>query len=79
MPLYDFINEQTGEVEEKVMPYSELHKFQEDNPHMKYKPGFRGYADPTLLGTYTNRLPTQFREGILEKAKKAHPLGNIQT
>jgi len=77
VPLYDFHNDKTGEVEEHLLPYSRLHAFQDENPHLRYKPSIK-LVDPTRLGTYTNKLPTDFREGILGKAKKAHPLGDIQ-
>lgn len=59
------------------MPYRELHEFQEQHPNLQYRP-YINLADPMRLGTYTNHLPTRFREEILGKAKKAHPLGSIE-
>tara|TARA_B100000768_G_C11245965_1_gene361787 strand:+ start:214 stop:519 length:306 start_codon:yes stop_codon:yes gene_type:complete len=35
MPLYDFLNNETGEVEEHNMSYTKLDQFKADNPHLK--------------------------------------------
>ena len=35
MPAYDFLNNDTGEVEEHIMSYTKLDQFKEDNPHLK--------------------------------------------
>jgi len=32
---YEFLNTETGEYEEHVMPWQELDQFKEDNPHLK--------------------------------------------
>lgn len=35
MPIYEFMNTETGEVEDHVMKYSEKEQFIKDNPHLK--------------------------------------------
>lgn len=80
MIVYDFINETTGEVEEVWLKSSgALGDYETANPHMKRQITIPNHGDPLRLGTWTNKMPTQFREGILGKAKTAHPLGTIQT
>ena len=79
MIVYDFTNETTGEVEEVWLKSSdELADYETNNPHMKRCITVPNHGDPLRLGTWTNKMPTQFREGILNKAKNAHPLGTIK-
>ena len=35
MPLYEFKNKDTGEVEEHMMKFSDKEQFLEDNPHLQ--------------------------------------------
>ena len=35
MPRYDFLNSNTGEVEEHTMSYKDLDQFKVDNPHLE--------------------------------------------
>lgn len=35
MPVYDFLNNKTGEVEEHIMSYTKLDEFKKENPHLK--------------------------------------------
>ena len=44
MPIYEFMNTKTNEVEEHVMKYSEKEQFIKDNPHLK--PGI--YTAPNI-------------------------------
>ncbi len=37
MPAYDFLNNDTGELEEHIMSYTKLDEFKKDNPHLKQK------------------------------------------
>ena len=34
MPRYDFLNSETGEIEEHSMSWKDLDQFKEDNPHL---------------------------------------------
>ena len=36
MPRYDFLNSNTGEIEEHTMSYKVLDEFKENNPHLKF-------------------------------------------
>ena len=77
MPTYDFRHKETGEIVEKLMKISEREQWLKDNPN--YDPvilGAPGIGDVVRLGM---KKPDQgFRE-VLQKAKAAHPLGNINT
>jgi hypothetical protein len=77
MPTYDFRHRETGEVIEKLMKISEREEFLRDNPQYESVIlGAPSIGDPVRLGI---RKPDQgFRE-VLQKAKAAHPLGNINT
>ena len=77
MPTYDFRHKETGEIVEKLMKISEREQWLKDNPN--YEPvilGAPGIGDVVRHGM---KKPDQgFRE-VLQKAKAAHPLGNINT
>ena len=77
MPTYDFRHKETGEIIEKVMKVSERDDFLRDNPdYESVILGAPSIGDPIRLGV---RKPDQgFRE-VLQKAKAAHPKGNINT
>lgn len=77
MPTYDFRHRETGEIIEKVMKISERDDFLRDNPdYESVILGAPSIGDPIRLGV---RKPDQgFRE-VLQKAKAAHPKGNINT
>lgn len=77
MPTYDFRHKETGEIIEKVMKISERDDFLRDNPdYESVILGAPSIGDPIRLGV---RKPDQgFRE-VLQKAKAAHPKGNINT
>lgn len=77
MPTYNFIDKNTGEVIEQMMKIAEREEFLKDNPN--YEPIFLkapSLGDPVRLGF---RKPDQgFRE-VLQKAKAAHPKGDVNT
>lgn len=77
MPTYDFRHRETGETIEKVMKISERDDFLRDNPQYESVIlGAPSIGDPVRLGV---RKPDQgFRE-VLQKAKAAHPRGNVNT
>ena len=80
MPNYTFRNVDTNETVVEFMKYSEIDEFLEENPHLE-----RGVDTPMIInhnligvkGVKT-RPDDGFRE-VLQKAKAAHPLGNINT
>lgn len=77
MPTYDFRHRETGEIVEKLMKISEREDFLRDNPQYESVIlSAPSIGDPIRLGV---RKPDQgFRE-VLQKAKAAHPRGNINT
>jgi hypothetical protein len=52
MPLYDFLNNETGEIEEHNMSYTKLDQFKEDNPHLKQQI----LAAPMTVGGHGDRV-----------------------
>ena len=79
MPIFELLNTTTDEVEEHWMSNADREEFLRTHPHYRQHFSTMNLGDPTRMGTYTNKLPKAFREGILGKAKRAHPLGTIQT
>lgn len=77
MPTYNFRHKETAEVIEKLMSISGRETFLRENPQYESVIlGAPSIGDPVRLGM---RKPDQgFRE-VLQKAKEAHPLGNINT
>ena len=77
MPKYDFRHKETGEILEKTLRISEKQEWLDANPEYEAVIlGAPSLGDPVRLGL---RKPDQgFRE-VLQKAKAAHLLGNINT
>lgn len=70
MPSYNFMNEETGEVERHIMPYKEIESFLKENPHLKKtlsKPDF--ISGTTVHG---GKLPEAFKDR-LRLAKRNNP------
>lgn len=77
MPIYEYFNSETDKVEEHMVKMADAEQFLIDRPHLTRKVGAPRLVDPMRLGTFNNKLPDDFKEGILGKAKEAHPLGTI--
>jgi len=54
MPIYDFLNNETGEVEEHMFSYTKLDQFKEDNPHLKQVI----LSTPAIVGGTGDRVKT---------------------
>jgi hypothetical protein len=69
MPTYEFVNKQTGKVEEHVMRIAELDAFKESNPHLEkiitQAPAFAG-------DHITIKKDTGFKE-VLQKIHERTP------
>ena len=67
MPLYSFLNKETGEEYELTMPYDELGKYIEDHPevHQTFK---LNVVDPVGIGV--TRPPSDFMKNIIGKVKQ---------
>jgi len=77
MPTYDFRHKETQEVITKIMKISEKEEWLAANPEYENVIlGAPGIGDPVRLGL--KKPDNGFRE-VLQKAKQAHPLGNINT
>ena len=70
MPLYDFLNDETGEIIELNMSYTKLDQFKEDNPHLKQVI----LGTPGIVGGYGDRVKLDggFKE-VLNKVASANP------
>jgi hypothetical protein len=77
MPKYDFRHRESGEIVELTMRISEKEEWLKANPQYESVIlGAPSLGDPLRLGL---RKPDQgFRE-VLQKAKAAHPRGDINT
>ena len=66
---YDFLNNETGEIEEHQMSYKDLDQFKEDNPHLKQ---IILHA-PETVGGHGDRVKTDdgFKE-VLAKVGENH-------
>lgn len=77
MPTYNFRHKDTGEIIEKLMKISEREIFLEENKEYESVIlSAPGIGDPIRLGI--RKPDAGFRE-VLQKAKSAHPRGNINT
>jgi hypothetical protein len=73
MPLYDFLNTQTGEVEELMLSLSQREQFLKDNPHMQQVLG----ATATVSGvSITGKVPDGFKE-VLAKVSENHKQSSV--
>ena len=69
MPLYDFLNEETGETESVMMKISELDEFKTNNPHLKQQ--ILG-APSTVSGAGGFKNDEGWKENLARIAE-AHP------
>ena len=82
MPSYDFMNKDTGEVEEHRMSYTKLDQFKIDNPHLEQyhspanlpimsdatRMSIPGYGQPDMA----------FERGVIQRMKETIP-GNTMS
>tara|TARA_B100001564_G_C20641629_1_gene672459 strand:+ start:1546 stop:1779 length:234 start_codon:yes stop_codon:yes gene_type:complete len=67
MPLYDFKNNDTGEVEEHSMSYKDVDQFLIDNPHLE-----KMISSPNLIsntGTILSKTSSDWRD-LQKRIKK---------
>ena len=73
MPTYDFLNTETGEVEERFMSLSQREQFLKDNPHIQQMIG----ATATVSGvSITGKVPDGFKE-VLAKVSENHKQSSV--
>ena len=70
MPAYDFENLETGCIEERIMSFTKLEQFKQDNPHLRQVI----LSAPTTVGGVGDRVKTDdgFKE-VLSKIGEGHP------
>lgn len=73
MPTYDFLNTQTGDIEERFLSLSQREQFLKDNPHMQQMIG----ATATVSGvSITGKVPDGFKE-VLAKVSENHKQSSV--
>lgn len=77
MPVYEFLNKNTGEVEERTMSYKVLDQFKEDNPHLQRHfsvEGLAGLGDGIRMSTPGIGQPVRaFEQGVIQRIKETIP------
>ena len=53
MPSYDFLNTETGDLEEHFMSYKDLDNFKRNNPHLMQQ-----ITAPNIVGGHGDRVKT---------------------
>lgn len=76
MPLYDFVNENTGETFQKFLSMKERDEYLTENPHIKQKLSAPSFGDSVRLGF--RKIDDGFND-VLLKAKNAHRGSTINT
>jgi hypothetical protein len=82
MPSYDFMNKETGEVEEHRMSYTKLDQFKIDNPHLEQ---YHSAENLPIMGDGTRMsVPgigqphAAFERGVIQRMKETIP-GNTMS
>ena len=76
MPIYQYKNEETGEVSDKFMSISDMEQFEIDNPHMKKMIQPVAFGDSARLGV--RKTDDNFND-LLKTIKKGSPGSDINT
>ena len=77
MPNYDFMNNNTGEVEQHSMRIAELDEFKEKNPHLVryFTPdGVPGLGDASRMSVPgTRKADSSFEKYVIDRIKATNP------
>jgi hypothetical protein len=77
MPSYDFLNTNTGEVEEHRMSYTVLDQFKADNPHLELKifaENYPVYSDGSRLSVPgMGKADSTFEKYVINRIKEQVP------
>lgn len=74
LPLYTFINKDTGEERDEMMSVSERDEFLAQNENFTQKLSVPSFVDPVRLGV--TRPDNGFKEAV-QKVQEAHPINEI--
>ena len=75
MPIYQYKNEETGEVSDHFMSISTMEQFEKDNPHMKKVIHAPALGDAMRLGV--RKTDDSFND-LLKTMKKSSPGSTIR-
>ena len=77
MPRYDFMNSNSGEVEEHTMSSKDLDQFKVDNPHLERYFSYEnlpGLGDTMRMSINAGmKADAAFEKGVIERIKKTVP------
>ena len=77
MPTYEFMNKDTGVVEEHTMSYTVLDQFKQDNPHLERYftyDNLPGLGDTMRMSINRGmKADAAFEKGVIERIKKNVP------
>ena len=76
MPIYQYKNEETGEISDHFMSIASMQQFDIDNPHMKKIIHAPAIGDSARLGI--KKTPESFND-MLKTIKKTNAGSNIET
>lgn len=77
MPLYDILNKETGQIEEKRMSISEYEQYKIDNPNHQQVFTDMKFIDEVRIGR--KKPPKDFQENIIGRMKRSIPGNKIQS
>lgn len=75
MPIYEFLNKETNELEEYSMRIAELDDFKLNNPHLERYISNLNIGDSVRLGI--TKPPADFQKGVIERMKASIPGNKI--
>jgi predicted nucleic acid-binding Zn ribbon protein len=76
MPIYQYKNEETGEVSDKFMSIADMLQFEIDNPHMKKIIQAVAFGDSARMGI--RKTDNDFND-LLKTIKKGSPGSTVET
>lgn len=76
MPIYQYKNEETGEVSDKFMSISDMEQFEIDNPHMKKMIQAVAFGDSARMGI--RKTDDNFND-LMKTIKKNNAGSTIKT
>ena len=76
MPIYQYKNEETGEVSDKFMSISDMEQFEIDNPHMKKMIQPVAFGDSMRMGV--RKTDDSFND-LMKNIKKNNAGSTIKT
>ena len=82
MPVYEFLNKNTGDVEEHTMSHTVLDQFKEDNPHLERYfsvEGLAGLGDGMRMNTPgSGQADSTFEKYVINRIKETVPGNTVK-